>query len=145
MVRQLALVIAFVVGAAESSTAPGAVPVRVVVHAGNPVTSISRAELSAIFMKRVGTWPDGAQIVPVEPPATSPARERFARAVHGKSLAFVTRYWHRLIFSGRGIPPREMRSEQALLELVREERRAIGYVDGNAELPEGVKVVAVRP
>lgn len=117
----------------------------VVVHASNPVTSLSRAELSAIYLKRMRSWPDGREIVPVGRPATSRVRERFSRAVHGKSVAYVTRYWQRLIFSGRAIPPRELRSDAAVLDFVRGNAEAIGYVDGGTPVGEGVKVIAVRP
>lgn len=120
-------------------------PFRVVVHASNPVVSVTRAELSAIYMKRRRSWPDGTEIVPIDRPPTSRLRERFSRDVHGKSVAYVTRYWQRLIFSGRAVPPREVRSEAAVLELVRRNAEAVGYVDARTPLGDGVKAIAVRP
>lgn len=120
-------------------------PFRVVVHASNRVTSLSRAELSAIYMKRTRSWPDGREIVPVDRQSASRLRERFSRAVHGKSVAYVTRYWQRLIFSGRAVPPRELRSDAAVLDFVRGSAEAIGYVDAGTPVGEGVKVIAVRP
>jgi ABC-type phosphate transport system substrate-binding protein len=118
---------------------------RVVVHPGNPATSITRAELSAIYMKRTRSWRGGREIVPVDQPAGSPVRERFSRAVHGKNVAYVTRYWQRLIFSGRGIPPRQLPNDAAVLELVKNNRDAIGYVGRETSPGEGVKVIMVRP
>lgn len=120
-------------------------PFRVVVHASNPVVSVTRAELSAIYMKRTRSWPDGTEILPINQPAASRLRERFSRAVHGKSVAYVTRYWQRLIFSGRAVPPRELPSDAAVLELVRGNAEAVGYVDARTPLNDGVKAIAVRP
>ncbi|HEX6088307.1 MAG TPA: hypothetical protein VF266_27495 [Thermoanaerobaculia bacterium] len=135
------LVLLLMAGIADA----GELPFRVVVHASNPVVSMTRAELSAIYMKRTRSWADGSEIVPVDHAQLSPLRERFSRAVHGKSVAYVTRYWQRLIFSGRAVPPRELRSDAAVLELVRRHAEGIGYVDARTPLGEGVKAIAVRP
>jgi ABC-type phosphate transport system substrate-binding protein len=139
MLRVLVLLLMAGVAVAEE------LPFRVVVHASNPVVSVTRAELSAIYMKRMRSWPDGTEILPVDQPAFSRLRERFSRAVHGKSVAYVTRYWQRLIFSGRAVPPRELRSDEAVLELVRRNAEAVGYVDARTPLGEGVKAIAVTP
>jgi ABC-type phosphate transport system substrate-binding protein len=118
---------------------------RIVVHPSNPLESITRAELSAIYMKRMRSWRDGREIVPVDQPASSPVRERFSRAIHGKTVAYVTRYWQRLIFSGRGIPPRQLQNDAAVLELVKHSRDAIGYVARDTPPGDGVKVLEVVP
>ena len=117
----------------------------VVVHPSNPMESITRAQLSAIYMRRKRSWRDGREIVPVDQSASSPVRERFSRAVHGKSVAYVTRYWQRLIFSGRAVPPRQLQNDAAVLELVRNNPNAIGYVAGDRPVGDGVKVLAVTP
>ena len=118
---------------------------RVIVHRGNPLASITRAELSAIYMKRTRSWRDGREIVPVDQPASSPVREHFSRAIHGKNVAYVTRYWQRLIFSGRGIPPRQLQNDAAVLALVKNSRDAIGYIAGDTQPGEGVRVLPVTP
>jgi ABC-type phosphate transport system substrate-binding protein len=120
-------------------------PFRVVVHRSSPIASITRAELSAIYMKRTRSWRDGREIAAVDQPSTSRVRERFSRAVHGKSVAYVTRYWQRLIFSGRGIPPRQLQNDAAVLEFVKSNRDAIGYIGSETTPGDGVKVIAVTP
>lgn len=118
---------------------------RVIVHPSNPTASITRAELSAIYMRRTRSWRDGRQIVPADHPASSRVREHFSRAVHGKSVAYVTRYWQRLIFSGRGVPPRQLRNDAAVLDLVKHNRDAIGYIDRDTPPGDGVRVLPVTP
>ncbi len=120
-------------------------PFRLVAHAAVPARSLARKEVSAIFMLRTRAWPGGTPIVPVDQPARAAVRERFTEAVHGKSVAYVTRYWHRLIFSGRGLPPRELPDDAAVLDFVSRTPGAIGYVDAAASLPAGVKSIAVTP
>lgn len=129
---------------AEPLRPEASVPFRVVAHRSAPVESLTRAQLSAIFMRRTRSWPDGTEIRPVEPSARSRVRERFSHAVHGKSVAYVTRYWHRVIFAGRGVPPLEVAGDAAVLDFVKNNRGAIGYIEGNAP-PGDVKVLAVRP
>ena len=120
-------------------------PFRVVVHRANPVASLTRAELSAIYMKRTRSWRDGREIVAIDQLASAPVREHFSRAVHGKSVAYVTRYWQRLIFSGRGIPPRQLPNDAAILDFVKSNRDAIGYIDRGTAPGDGLKVIAVTP
>ena len=138
MLSVLAFVLMVGVSAADT-------PFQVIVHRANPVTSISRAELSAIYMRRVRSWPDGREIVPVEQPSRSRMREQFSRVVHGKSVAFVTRYWQRVIFAGRGVPPAELKSNEAVIDFVRARRGVIGYIDAQAAPGNDVKVIAVTP
>ena len=145
MLRRLVLVTLTVVAAVAAQTPSVEPPFVVIVPSSNPILSISRADLSAIFMRKTRTWRDGSQIIPVDQPATSRAREVFSRSVHGKTVAFVTRYWHRLIFSGRGIPPIEVGSNAAVIEFVKTNRGAIGYIDRQAAAGNDVKVVPVTP
>jgi ABC-type phosphate transport system substrate-binding protein len=143
MLSELALVITILVSAADLVQPRVDVPFQVIVHRSNAVSSLSRAELSAIFMRRTRSWPDRTEVRPVEPPARSRVREQFSRAIHGKSVAYVTRYWHRVIFAGRGVPPEELASDEAVIELVKTHRGAIGYIARETQPGDGVKVLAV--
>jgi ABC-type phosphate transport system substrate-binding protein len=145
MLSELVLVATIFLSAADALQQRQAVPFRVIAHPSTTVSSLNRAQLSAIFMRRTRSWRDGTEVRPVEPPSRSRVREQFSRAVHGKSVAYVTRYWHRVIFAGRGVPPEELPSDAAVLAFVKTNRGAIGYVDG-ATLPGGdVKVITVTP
>ena len=119
--------------------------VRVVAHPSIEASALTRAEVSAIFMKRVRSWPDGSEILPVDQSPRSSAREPFSRSIHGKSVAYVTRYWQRLIFSGRGVPPPEKSSDEAVIEFVRARPGAIGYVRPSSLPAAGVKLIEVTP
>jgi ABC-type phosphate transport system substrate-binding protein len=145
MLGRLVLVTLTVVAAVAAQSPSAEPPFVVIVSGSNAVVSMRRADLSAIFMRKTRSWPDGTQIIPVDQPPASRTREVFSRAVHGKSVAFVTRYWHRLIFSGRGIPPIEMTSDAAVIEFVRTNRGAVGYVDRQNLTGDDVKVVPVIP
>jgi len=143
MLGPLALVAALLLSPDGGRPLPRDPSFRVVVNKANPVSSLTRAQLSAIFMRRVRSWPDGTEIRPVDHGVEARVRERFSRAVHGKSVAYVTRYWQRLIFAGRGIPPPVVQSGAAMMELVRANRGAIGYIDAATPVAGDLKVIEV--
>ena len=116
---------------------------HVIVNRASPVSELTRAEVSAIFMKRMRSWRDGSEILPVDQQGPSALRESFSREIHEKSTAFVGRYWQRLIFAGRGIPPPELPSDDEVIAFVAKNRGAIGYVSTSVDLGDGVKTIAV--
>jgi ABC-type phosphate transport system substrate-binding protein len=118
---------------------------HVIVNRANPVNTLTRDEVSSIFMKRTRQWKTGADILPVDQRSTSDQRESFSRTIHDKSVQYVIRYWQRVIFSGRGIPPRELQSDEDVLDLVSTHEGAIGYVSAGVPLPDTVKVIEVAP
>jgi hypothetical protein len=144
MLSEFALVAAILLSAAPSQQPRSDVPFLVIAHPSATVSSLSRAELSAIFMRRTRSWRDRTEVHPVEP-SSKRLREQFARAIHGKSVAYVTRYWHRVIFAGRGVPPEELSSDEAVIDFVKTHRGAIGYIDGDAQPGDDVKIITVTP
>lgn len=141
MLCVLAFLAMAVVPAGDAAQAE--LPFHVIVHRSNPVTSIHRADLSAIFTKRTRSWRDGTEVLPVDQRTKSRIRERFSHAIHGKSVAYVTRYWQRLIFAGRGIPPAEAENDAAVIEAVRAHRGAIGYIARDTPIAADVKILPV--
>lgn len=140
MLGPLVLVAAILLSPDDGPPLPGDLSVRVIVNKANPVSSLTRSELSAIFMRRVRSWPDGTEIRPVD---HAHVRERFSRTVHRKNVAYVTRYWQRLIFAGRGIPPPVVPSSTAVMAVVSANRGAIGYIDAATPIAGDLKVIEV--
>ncbi len=145
MLSDLALVVTILLSAANLTQPRPDAPFQVIVHRANPVSSIRRDELSAFFMRRKRSWHDGIEVRPVEPPARFRLREEFSHTIHGKSVAYVTRYWHRVIFAGRGVPPEELPNDAAVIEFVKTHRGAIGYISSETRVSDDVKVLAVTP
>jgi ABC-type phosphate transport system substrate-binding protein len=118
-------------------------PYRVIVHPDNPATSIDRRTLSDIFLKKQTSWPDGERTAPVDHAGRAAVRDEFTEAVHNKSLSAVRNYWQQLIFSGRGLPPPELDSDEAVVSFVLSHRGAVGYVSEGAKIG-AAKVLVVR-
>jgi ABC-type phosphate transport system substrate-binding protein len=69
-------------------------------------------------------------------------RTNFSQAVLGKSLEMVESHWQAQVFSGKGTPPKELGSDAAVVNFVRSNPGAIGYVTSGANT-DGVKVINV--
>lgn len=115
----------------------------VVVNAANPVGALSADELSKVFLKKTTHWANGDDATPVDLPEGVAVRESFSRDVFHKSVEAIKAYWQSQLFSGRGVPPVELASDDAVLAYVRANPGAIGYVSATAAVGTGVRRVTV--
>ena len=127
---------------AARSEAQDASAYKVIVHPTNATTQISRLKVGEMFLKKLTRWPEGAPVMPVEPSAKTPMRQRFALEIYGKQVIAISAYWQQMIFSGKGIPPPEKSTDVDVVAYVRDTPGAIGYVWAGTDT-SGVKVVAV--
>ena len=107
---------------------------RIVVNPKNPIASANKEFLSDAFLKKTTRWKDGESLQPVDLRPDTSARKRFSESVLKRSVAAVRSYWAQRIFSGRGVPPPEVDSDEAVIEYVLKHRGAVGYVSGGAKL-----------
>ena len=114
---------------------------KVIVNPSISINSISRDELSRIFLKKSSKFHDGHSAAPVDLSGNSAVRDAFSREVHGKPAAAVEAYWQQQIFAGKELPPPE-HSEAAATEFVRSNSSGIGYVSSKAAT-DGVKVIDI--
>ena len=116
---------------------------KVVANEANPADSISKGELSRVFMKQSDTWANGGPIIPVDQAATSATRNGFSKVILGRDASAIKSHWQRQIFSGRGVPPMEKDSDDEVLAFVRVNPGAIGYVSSSTDVGPGVKVLDI--
>jgi ABC-type phosphate transport system substrate-binding protein len=138
-----AAILAFAFGVASAAYPANGSGYVLVVNPGNPASGLTKTEVARLFLKKVTTWPDGKPVAAVDQPRTAAVRKEFSLDVHQKDADAVSAYWQVLVFSGRDVPPRIVRSDDEVLAFVRLNVGAIGYVSAGASL-EGVKKVAVR-
>jgi ABC-type phosphate transport system substrate-binding protein len=138
----LACLLACLLGPVRSLGAE-AVGYRVIVNAKNQQGAVDRRFLAQAFLKKATVWGDGELIRPVDLPADSGARRRFTDEVLERTVTAVKSYWQQIIFSGRGVPPPELDSDDAVIRYVLRYPGALGYVSAGADL-HGVKVLAVK-
>ena len=117
---------------------------KVIVNAGVSVSSLSPKEISQIFLKKTTTWPSGLRITPVNLGVDHPTRESFSQAIHGKGAHPIQRRWETLIFSGMGVPPLQLDTEEEVVAFVKSNADGVGYVAAGTPLPPEVKVLEIK-
>lgn len=143
--KKLVLIVSLVLLILSGESASGADGFILVINAANPTTELERSRMAKMFLKKAKRWDDGEAVVAVDQADKSIVRERFTRVIHTKSVSAIKSFWQRMIFSGRDSPPDELATDAAVLEFVRSERGAIGYVSSGTDLGAGVKeLVAVE-
>ena len=115
---------------------------KLVVNKANPASSLEKAEVAKMFMKQSVKWASGLSIEPVDQSPAAGVRERFSADILDKPTGAVQSAWQRIIFSGRGVPPAELSSDEQVLYFIFEHHGGIGYVSEGAAT-DRVKVVDV--
>jgi ABC-type phosphate transport system substrate-binding protein len=117
-------------------------PFKVVANLEVSAESLSRAQLSDLFLKRASAFPGGGPAAPVDLAEDSKTFEEFSKEVHGKPGSLVRAFWKKVAASGRDSPPPVRHSDDEVLAFVRTTRGAIGYVSATAPT-SGVKIIRV--
>ena len=137
------LLLSTTAGGADAQTVAPSPAFQVIVHPRNPTSSVDKKFLADVFLKKRTRWPNDEVVKPVDGSARSAVRGRFSEQVLRRSVAAVRRYWQQIVFSGRGVPPPELESDEAIIGFVLKHQGAIGYVSAGAN-PGGAKVVQVK-
>lgn len=106
-----------------------AADVVAVVSSKSSVTALSANQVADIFLGKANRFPDGSQAVPIDQAEGSAARDAFYAKVTGKSAAQLKAHWSKIIFTGRGQPPREVANSIEAKKRIADDPRAIGYID----------------
>jgi ABC-type phosphate transport system substrate-binding protein len=114
--------------------------VSVIVSASNGNANLDQDTIARVFLGKSKNFPDGSQAVPVDQNAGTASREAFNSTVLGKSSSQLKAYWSRLIFTGKGTPPKESGDDAAVKDLVANNPNLIGYVDSSV-VDGSVKVI----
>lgn len=140
----LAALLAHVPLATHRASAQAHVPAfQLIVNAANPQSRVQREFVAHAFLRKVARWPHGATIQPVDQQSQSSVRRSFSSSMLQRTVPAVRSYWQQLIFTGRGLPPPELASDQDVVRYVARNPGALGYVSGGTDLG-AVKVVSVN-
>lgn len=114
--------------------------VAVIAHPGVTVQALNAEQVSQLYLGRGVTLPDGSRVVVLDMEEGAPQRTEFSERVLGKTEQQLRSYWTRMIFTGKGQPPRTIGSVAEMLRAVAVTPGAVGYVDSN-EVSGKVKVL----
>jgi ABC-type phosphate transport system substrate-binding protein len=129
-IRSLLATVAFALLSVGGNLA--AADVVAVVSSASAITELSKAQVSEIFLGRVSRFPSGALAVPIDQEEGSHARDEFYFTYTGKSPAQLKAHWAKIVFTGRGQPPRSVPSSSDIKRLLAPNPQAIGYLERSA-------------
>lgn len=118
---------------------PAFAEVAVIVHPSN-AASLDQAEITRLFTGRGATFNNGTKATPLNLAESAATRGDFDTKVLGKSSSQMKAYWSKLVFTGKGTPPKELASDADVKAAVAADATAIGYIDA-ASVDATVKVV----
>ena len=104
------------------------------------MSSLSKAQVSQIFLAKTDALPNGRVAKPVDQAEGSAVRNEFYTKVADKSAAQMKAYWSQLTFTGKAQPPRKVSGDAAVKAALGESPAAIGYISDGA-VDGSVKVV----
>jgi hypothetical protein len=122
-----------------TATCMATAEVAVIVNPANADT-ITKDDIQKIYLAKTKTFPGGKTAIPVDQAEGSAIRVEFVSKVIDKDEAQMKSYWSRLIFTGKGVPPKVLASDAEVKDLVSRNVDAIGFIDATSA-DGSVKVV----
>ncbi|PTT87526.1 hypothetical protein DBR42_11440 [Pelomonas sp. HMWF004] len=106
--------------------------VAVIVNPKSAAASMTAEQVAGVFLGKTTTLPSGSTAAPVDQAESAAIRDQFYTKVTGKQAAQVKAAWSRLVFSGKGTPPKELASSADVKKFVAANPDAIGYIEKSA-------------
>lgn len=102
--------------------------IYVVVSAQSPVRTVTQKDVLALYTGRSRVLPGGEVATPLDQPRDSAARADFYETLTGMDIARINSYWARLHFTGQVQPPPPVGDDAAVIQRLRVDPSAIGYL-----------------
>ena len=99
--------------------------------------ALSSTVIKQIFLRRLEAFPSGAAVVPVE---SNESRKEFSDKFLKMTPESLNAYWARLLFTGESKPLKVFASDDDVINFVRDNQFAIGYID-SAKAVSSVRVL----
>ena len=114
--------------------------IAVIVNPAN-ASAVTSDDLNRLFLGRASSFADGSKATPLNLTEGLAARDEFDTKVLNRSSAQLKAYWSKLVFTGKGTPPKELADDAAVKAAVAADASAIGYISSGS-VDGSVKVVA---
>jgi len=127
---RLQKVLILAVGIALASLTAQADDAKVrLLDSSNGVKHLTTEMVREIFFMRLSSWPDGSPIHVFVLPDNHPLHIRFAKEILGVYPFQLRSAWDRLVFSGTGVSPTIVETEEEMRMRIESTPGSIGYTD----------------
>lgn len=112
--------------------------VEVIVHPSNGA-ALDKDSIQRIYLGKTRAFPGGGEAVAISMKEGTAAEGDFTKNVLGKSPKQLKAYWAKMVFTGKGTPPRQIDSAAEMVNLISANPNLIGFVPAGSA--GGAKVV----
>lgn len=124
---------------------PAAAEIAVVVHASNPVQTLSESEVRKLYLGRMRLFPGSRiEVNAYDLDDDSPIRRDFYQTLLDMNATQLSGYRATFLFSGKGRVPDVLDTPEAVIDALRRDPGGIGYLrvtPDDTPVPADVKVV----
>jgi hypothetical protein len=93
----------------------------------NPAAApISKEQLADLYLAK------SSALIPIDQAADSAIYVEFYKKATGRDSAQVKAIWSRILFTGRGVPPKQLPDSAAVKKAVAANPKAVGYIEKSA-------------
>lgn len=115
-----------------------------IVNTANPQTSITKGQISNIFLGSATKWSNGQKAAPVDQPKSTAPGKAFLANIVGMSEADYKKLWVEKMLSGQAEPMPVKPTDDDVIKFVKDNPGAVGYIDSaNLKADSGVKAIAI--
>lgn len=115
---------ALLTGLCTASLAASAAEIVVI---GNPGgAALTKEQIADVYLGK------SQAATPLDLPEAAATRAEFYKRATGRDLAQVKSTWSRVVFTGKGQPPKELPDAAAVKKAVAADPKAIGYIEKSA-------------
>ena len=105
--------------------------VAVIVHPSN-ANAIDANAIAKIYTGKMKSYDDGNKIIAIAQDAGNPITDEFNEKALKKSSSQLKAYWSKLVFTGKGTPPKEVSNDAEVISLVASNPNTIGFISSSA-------------
>lgn len=137
-IKQLTLMLSLAVASVAASA-----DVVLITNAKSTVTSVTLDQVSNLYLGKTTQWADGTVVSLADLPESSNVRTEFYGKL-GKTSTQVKATWSRIMFTGKGTPPREFNLSNQVKAFVAATPTGVGYVERSAA-DASVRILSITP
>lgn len=91
------------------------------------IDTLSKKELSKIFLSKTRKLPNGEKTFLIEI-NDEKIQTKFYQIICNKNENQLRKYWTKMIFTGRGQPPKKLQSVDDVISYIKKNKNAISYI-----------------
>lgn len=114
--------------------------IAVIVHPSNNA-NLDSSSISRIFLGKMKSFPGGGSAIAINQIESSTSTKEFNSKVLKRSSSQLKAYWSKLLFTGKGTPPKTANTDVEVAEMIAANPSLIGYIDASAVTGD-VKIIA---